>query len=179
MDQIYNVLEQFPVQMVEYSHWVQLLFSANLKEGRGIVCGNFSIAFLYRYQHSCKFDSIDGERGAVASRVNSDGIIITSARGGCEDAAPKICCLLVASCMALPSVLCDQLPILYFGNMRALVLVDVCIMKHMPVADVSSKGSIWVQELEPFFCLFLHFTKAVSSTWAVILKVHVASGIVS
>jgi len=40
----------------------------------------------------------------------------------------------------------------------ALVLVDVCVMKRLPLADVSSNnGSIWVQELKSLSLLVLAF----------------------
>ena len=41
--------------------------------------------------------------------------------------------------------------------MWALVLVDVCVMKRLPLADVSSNGSIWVQELKSLPLLALAF----------------------
>jgi hypothetical protein len=37
-----------------------------------------------------------------------------------------------------------RFPVIYFGNMWALVLVDVRVMKRLPLADVSSNGSTWV-----------------------------------
>ena len=37
---------------------------------------------------------------------------------------------------------CDCFPVLYFGNVWALVLVGVCVMKRLPLAGVSSNGSI-------------------------------------
>jgi len=46
--------------------------------------------------------------------------------------------------------------------MWALVLVDVCVMKRLPLADVSSNGSIWVQELKslPLLVLAFHTSSA-------------------
>jgi hypothetical protein len=49
---------------------------------------------------------------------------------GVKVPAPKICFLLVASFMMLPSVYVIDFLFMYFGNMRALVLVDVCIMNY-------------------------------------------------
>ena len=46
--------------------------------------------------------------------------------------------------------------------MWALVLVDVCVMKRLPLADVSSNESFWVQELKslPLLALAFHTSSA-------------------
>ena len=95
--------------------------------------------------------------------------------------APIICCLLTASCMALPSVyVIDWFPVLYFGIVWALVLVDVlcyeALLCHWLM--LAAMGVSGCRSWNLFFCLFLHFTWAVPSTWALLLQVHVASGIV-
>ena len=46
--------------------------------------------------------------------------------------------------MGLPSVYVMNVPVLYFENMWALVPVDVCVTKLLPLADVGSNEAIWV-----------------------------------
>ena len=81
---------------------------------------------------------------AAASRIDSDGITIASVCSGGENA--RACNLLFADCILHGTTIsvCDLFSVLYFGNLWALVLVDVCVMKRLPLADVSSNGSIWV-----------------------------------
>jgi hypothetical protein len=62
--------------------------------------------------------------------------------------------------------------------MRAFVLVDVCVLKQCHCLMSAAKEVTGCRNWNPFFCLFLHFTQSVSSLWAELLKVHVASGIV-
>jgi len=56
--------------------------------------------------------------------------------------------------------------------------IGVCIVKHLPLADVSCNGTSGCRSWNLFSCLFLHFMQAVSSMWAILLKVHVALEIV-
>jgi len=68
--------------------------------------------------------------------------------------------------------------ILYFGNVRALVLVDVCIMKHLPRLMSAAMEVSGCRSWNLFSFLFLHFTQAGLSMWAVLLQVNVASEVV-
>jgi len=91
--------------------------------------------------------------------------------------APIICCLLNASCMALPSVYVIKFQFFTLGMCGLLywltfVSWSVC---HWPML-AAIMGVSGCRSWSLFLCLFLHFTRAVPSTLALFLQVHVASG---
>ena len=91
--------------------------------------------------------------------------------------APIICCLLLASCTAYHQCMWLISSLVLWE----CILVDVCVMKLWSVFHwlmLAAMGVSGCRSWILFLCLFLHFTRAAPITWALLLQVHVASGIV-